>query len=40
MLDVEPGKTVMFDFEADITGIFEIELEDRGEQIAQLRVDP
>jgi hypothetical protein len=40
MKDVEPGKTVTFSFPADITGIFEIELEDAGEQIAQLRVDP
>jgi hypothetical protein len=40
MEDVEPGKTVTFSFPADITGIFEIELEDAGEQIAQLRVDP
>jgi hypothetical protein len=40
MKDVEPGKTITFSFPATITGIFEIELEDRGEQIAQLRVDP
>ena len=40
MKDVEPGKTVTFSFPAEITGIFEIELEDAGEQIAQLRVDP
>lgn len=40
MKDVEPGKTIMFSFPAEITGIFEIELEDRGEEIAQLRVDP
>ena len=40
MKDVEPGKTTAFSFPADITGIFEIELEDAGEQIAQLRVDP
>ena len=40
MKDVEPGETVTFSFPADITGIFEIELEDAGEQIAQLRVDP
>ena len=40
MKDIEPGKTVTFSFPADITGIFEIELEDAGEQIAQLRVDP
>jgi pyruvate/2-oxoglutarate dehydrogenase complex dihydrolipoamide acyltransferase (E2) component len=38
--DVEPGKTVSFSFPAEITGIFEIELEDRAEEIAQLRVDP
>ena len=40
MKDVEPGKTITFSFEAKITGIFEIELEDAGEEIAQLRVDP
>jgi heme/copper-type cytochrome/quinol oxidase subunit 2 len=40
MKDVEPGRTVTFSFPAEITGIFEIELEDRGEEIAQLRVDP
>jgi hypothetical protein len=40
MKDVEPGRTITFSFPASITGIFEIELEDRGEQIAQLRVDP
>jgi heme/copper-type cytochrome/quinol oxidase subunit 2 len=40
MKDVEPGQTVTFSFPADITGIFEIELEDAGKQIAQLRVDP
>jgi hypothetical protein len=40
MKDVEPGRTITFSFPADITGIFEIELEDRGEEIAQLRVDP
>jgi hypothetical protein len=38
--DVAPGKTVTFSFPATITGIFEVELEDAGEQIAQLRVDP
>jgi heme/copper-type cytochrome/quinol oxidase subunit 2 len=38
--DVTPGKTITFSFPAEITGIFEIELEDRGEEIAQLRVDP
>ena len=40
MKDVEPGKTITFSFPATITGIFEIELENAGEQIAQLRVDP
>ncbi len=40
MQDVEPGKTITFSFPAEITGIFEIELEDAGEEIAQLRVDP
>ena len=40
MKDVEPGKTVTFSFPAEITGIFEIELEDRAQEIAQLRVDP
>jgi heme/copper-type cytochrome/quinol oxidase subunit 2 len=40
MKDVEPGQTVTFSFPATITGIFEIELEHAGEQIAQLRVDP
>jgi hypothetical protein len=40
MKDVAPGETITFSFPAEITGIFEIELEDRHEQIAQLRVDP
>ncbi len=40
MKDIEPGETISFSFPASITGIFEIELEDAGEQIAQLRVDP
>ena len=40
MKDIEPGKTISFSFPATITGIFEIELEDAGEEIAQLRVDP
>jgi hypothetical protein len=40
MKDIEPGKTITFAFPAEITGIFAIELEDRGEEIAQLRVDP
>ena len=40
MKDLEPGKTAVMSFKATITGIFEIELEDAGEQIAELRVDP
>jgi hypothetical protein len=40
MKDIEPGKTITFSFPATITGIFEIELEDAGEEIGQLRVDP
>jgi hypothetical protein len=40
MKDIEPGKTIAFSFPATITGIFEIELEDAGEQIGRLRVDP
>jgi hypothetical protein len=40
MKDIEPGKTITFAFPAEITGIFAIELEERGEEIAQLRVDP
>ena len=40
MKDVEPGQTITFSFPATITGIFEVELESRAQQIAQLRVDP
>jgi hypothetical protein len=40
MKDVKAGGSVSFDFPADITGIFEAELEGRGEQIAELRVNP
>lgn len=38
--DVEAGGSARFDFPADIEGIFEVELEGRGEQIAELRVNP
>ena len=38
--DIEPGRTVRFNFPATITGITEIELEAAGLQIASLRVDP
>jgi hypothetical protein len=34
------GGTVEFDFPAEIEGIFEAELEDRGVQILELRVNP
>jgi type IV secretory pathway VirB10-like protein len=38
--DVEGGKTERISFKATIDGIFEIEFEHSGTQIAQLRVDP
>jgi len=38
--DVTAGGTVSFDFPAEIEGIFEIELESRGTQIAELQVNP
>lgn len=37
--DVTKGKSVSFDFPAKIDGIFVIELESRGEQIASLQVN-
>jgi hypothetical protein len=40
MKDVEPGKAVELSFSASIEGIFEVELEELGRQIAELRVDP
>lgn len=40
MKDVAAGGTVAFSFPADIEGIFEVELEERVEQIAELRVNP
>lgn len=40
MRDVPAGGSVSFSFPAEIEGIFEIELEERGEQIAELRVNP
>ena len=39
-VDLPAGKTVDVAFEADITGIFEVELHGSGETMAQLRVDP
>lgn len=40
MKDVEAGGTVRFAFKANIDGAFEVELEDRAEQIADLKVNP
>lgn len=40
MKDVKAGGKVSFSFPAKIDGEFEIELEGRGEQIAQLVVNP
>jgi hypothetical protein len=40
MKDVPAGGTVSFSFRAEIEGIFEVELEGRKEQIAELRVNP
>ena len=38
--DVPAGGSVRFSFPADIEGVFEIELEEREEQIAELRGQP
>lgn len=38
--DVGPGQTAKFRFEADIEGVFELELHDSGGQIAELTVNP
>jgi pyruvate/2-oxoglutarate dehydrogenase complex dihydrolipoamide acyltransferase (E2) component len=38
--DLGAGETATMSFKADITGIFEIELEDAGVQIAKLTVEP
>lgn len=40
MKDVPAGGSVRFSFPAKIEGIFTIELENRGEQIAKLTVEP
>jgi len=40
MEDVEAGGSVSFSFPATIEGVFEVELEGRKEQIAQLTVNP
>jgi len=38
--DVPAGGRVNFSFPAEIEGIFEVELEEHAEQIAELRVNP
>ena len=38
--DIEAGGSVRFDFDASLEGIFEVELEGRHTQIAELRVNP
>jgi hypothetical protein len=38
--DAGPGAPARFRFKTDLEGIFEIELEDPGVQIAELRVEP
>jgi hypothetical protein len=38
--DVSAGGSVTYKLKANIDGIFEIEIEDLGEQIAELRVNP
>jgi len=38
--DVKAGGSVSFNFPADLEGVFEVELESRKEQIAELRVNP
>ncbi len=40
MADVAPGAPATIRFDADAAGIFEIELEDRGLEIAELEVSP
>lgn len=40
MKDVPAGGSVSLSFPAEIEGIFEVELEGRREQIAELRVNP
>jgi hypothetical protein len=40
MKDVTAGGAVAFSFKGNIDGVFEVELENRGEQIAELEVKP
>lgn len=38
--DVPAGGTIEFDFPAELEGIYEVELEEQGVQIAELRINP
>jgi hypothetical protein len=38
--EVGPGQKAAFDFEADLEGVYEVELENSAVQIAELRVNP
>jgi len=38
--EIGPGRTARFDFPASIEGVFEAELHESGEQIAELRIEP
>ena len=40
MRDVAPGRPARFSFPARLEGVFEVELENRGLQVAELRVRP
>jgi hypothetical protein len=40
MKDVPAGGSVSFDFSATIEGAFEMELESRKEQLAELKIEP
>ena len=40
MKDAPAGETITMSFKADITGIFEIEFEDAGQEIGKLTVEP
>ncbi|MDQ3994025.1 MAG: hypothetical protein M3265_04450 [Actinomycetota bacterium] len=40
LAEVRPGRPARFEFEADVTGRFDIELEDRHLEIAELSVRP
>ena len=38
--EVGPGQVVEFDFPASLEGVYEAELHESGEQIAELRIEP